>query len=242
VALDAAAANGVLMLMLILILRGKVARVAMLSGLLIGVVFASFTWAVAVGGEKATRRLTNLFKENPTHTYYSNRGRFLEETIYVLLPEYPLGAGLGRWGMMNFYFGDNSDPDRAAIWAEIQWTGWLLDGGVPLILAYVSAIAMAMLMAWRIALNRRLDTIATWAAIILAYDVGTFAATFNNPIFVGSQGLQFWTLNAALFAVAIHALRHPPTPTPGQVHSGDEPAPSIKASRRWTPDAPGGVS
>jgi len=196
----------VLVLIGIFLLRGQLARVALLAGLMVGVVIISLTWAIAVGGEAATRRLTSLMEDNPRTVYYSNRGRFLDETVNVLLPQYPLGAGLGRWGMMNYYFGDNSDPERAAIWAEIQWTGWLLDGGVPLILAYCAAIAAACFIALRVALDKRLGEVGVWGAIILSFNVGTFAATFNNPIFVGSQGLEFWTLNAALFAVATRRL------------------------------------
>ena len=35
----------------------------------------------------------------------SNRGAFVTQTIGELLDQYPLGAGVGRWGMMNTYFG-----------------------------------------------------------------------------------------------------------------------------------------
>jgi hypothetical protein len=98
-------------------------------------VVATFTWAVAIGGESTLERLSSLVSDRADAVYQQNRGHFLEDTINVLLPQYPLGAGLGRWGMMNSYFGDKSNPLTQQIWVEIQWTGWLLDGGVPLIIA-----------------------------------------------------------------------------------------------------------
>ncbi len=63
----------------------------------------------------------------------------------ICLPQYPLGAGLGRWGMISAYFGDNSNRP---IWAEIQWTGrWLLGrrssaGTIVYPLAFTGALAV----------------------------------------------------------------------------------------------------
>jgi hypothetical protein len=64
-------------------------------------VVATFTWAVAIGGESTLERLSSLVSDRADAVYQQNRGHFLEDTINVLLPQYPLGAGLGRWGMMN---------------------------------------------------------------------------------------------------------------------------------------------
>jgi len=181
-------------------LRGEVAKVAGLGITLVGVILASFGWAVWVGGEVVTKRLSSLIDDKPGEVYYSNRGHFLEDTVNKLLPKYPLGAGLGRWGMMYYYFGDKQDRERGEIWAEIQWTGWVLDGGIPLVLLYVSAIGAAFVVAGRIALSRRGGTLPLLGAMVLAYDVAALATTFNYPLFIGQGGLEFWILNASLFA------------------------------------------
>ena len=85
--------------------------------------------------------------------------------------------------MMNFYFGDNSNPDTAEIWAEEQWTGWLLDGGLPLIIAYALAIFLAMRTAFKIALGPVEPDLAILATVICGYDVGAFASTFGYSLF-----------------------------------------------------------
>ena len=42
----------------------------------------------------------------------------------------------GCWGMMFYYFGDPGNTKNPALWAEIQWTGWLYDGGIALVFFY----------------------------------------------------------------------------------------------------------
>lgn len=169
----------------------------------LGVVIAlSFTYAFSIGGRSMTGRMATLVQDRPEVVYYKNRGIFLEETVNVLLPQYPLGAGLGRWGMMNTYFGDQASIDAEPIYAEIQWTGWLLDGGLPLIFVYVTALIIAMFTASRIALDRSAGDISIWGGIVLAYSIGALASTFNSPVFNSQGGMEFWLLNALLFAVA----------------------------------------
>jgi hypothetical protein len=182
-------------------LRGEVRRVTGLIVTLVSVVAISFAWAVWVGGETVTSRLSTLIEDKPADVYYSNRGHFLEDLVYELLPKYPVGAGLGRWGMMYYYFGDKTDPQRGEIWAEIQWTGWLLDGGLPMIVLYCGALGAAFYVSGRIALDRANGMLGLFGAMVFAYDVGTLAMTFNYPIFVSQAGLEFWILNACLFAV-----------------------------------------
>jgi hypothetical protein len=170
----------------------------------IGVVaFFGFTWAIMVGGNEVGERFATLTASDPGTVYHQNRGLFIEASINDILPEYPLGAGLGRWGMMNHYFGDNSDPKTAMIWSEEQFTAWLVDGGVPLILAYLFAIAVAILFAFRLALKRIDPELAIMAAVICAYDVGAVASSLGYPFFGSQSGMEFWMLNATLFAAAL---------------------------------------
>jgi hypothetical protein len=119
------------------------------------------------------------------------------------LPKYPWGAGLGRWGMMNAYFGKNGNPLTDQIWVEIQWTGWLLDGGIPLIFAYTSALVFAIYLTLKISFDRqRRDELSFWGAVIFSYNIGIIMITFNYPVFISQMGMEFWLLNAALFVAA----------------------------------------
>ncbi|WP_131282662.1 hypothetical protein [Blastopirellula marina] len=183
--------------------RGEWRRTIFAGGMLAAILVVSFSWAVAVGGESVTRRLSSLIDDDMGEVYYKNRGHFLEDTINKQIPQYPLGAGLGRWGMMHRYFGNSDDLSSKPIWVEIMWTGWLLDGGLPLLLAYPAALAMACWFAWRVTISQLPGDLPIQAAAILAYNVGAIAVTFNYPYFIGQGGLEFWLLNAVLFG-AVH--------------------------------------
>jgi hypothetical protein len=205
----------VLTLAAVLAWRGEWSRLVIVASVVSAVVVGSFTWAVAVGGKSVTARLMTLTAESPEDVYHRNRGHFLEDTVNELAPRYPFGAGLGRWGMMNQYFGDPGNLHAESIWVEIQWTGWLLDGGIPLVLVYAGAVVLAGWTAFRIACSRLPGDLPLAAALILAYDVGAFAVTFNYPLFIGQGGLEFWLLNAVLFATACTAARRKaPAPPP----------------------------
>lgn len=182
----------------------RVAHLAQVITLTVAVVLAGFLLATAVGGEAVSERLATLVEGSPAEVYYSNRGKFVEHTVNELLPQYPLGAGLGRWGMMSVYFGEGAASNAAGLYAEIQWTAWLFDGGVLLMLLYPWAILIAFRAAWRIARHPEShhDGLWLWGALLLAYNLGTFAVTFSYPIFMSQGGLEFWFLNAALFAAA----------------------------------------
>jgi hypothetical protein len=173
--------------------------------LLVAASIVTFSGVIEFGGASVASRVLSLVDTPVGELYYRNRGRFLEYTVRELVPEYPLGAGLGRWGMTNSYFGDNSDPDRAAIWVEIQWTGWLLDGGIPLIVAYLAVLGLTFRYAWRLAWvggSAGRDEIWFWSALVVGYNVGALALTFSYPVFMSQQGLELWLLNGALFAAA----------------------------------------
>jgi len=184
-------------------------RLAYLTGLMTLAAVGGFSWAVGVGGTAITDRVNSLTDENPGEVYQKNRGQFLIYTIDEVLPEYPLGAGPGRWGMMSYYFGDHGDTRNLGLYAEIQWTGWLFDGGIALVLLYTFAIVLAFRVAYKVALNDRSADLATLAALVFAYDVSALAATFDSCFFIGGAGLDFWMLNAMLFNAAYHTLRKP---------------------------------
>jgi hypothetical protein len=172
--------------------------------IVICVVFlAAFELAMSLASDSVTERFTTLMGENKSEVYYSSRGLFVDETVNILLPQYPLGAGLGRWGMVNYYFGDNTDPQVPPLWVEIQWTGWLFDGGVPLIVVYICALWLALMVTMKIALGRNRSDLGIYATLLFTYDIGAIVDTFDSPFFAGQSGLEFWFLNAMLFAAVL---------------------------------------
>lgn len=179
-------------------LAGRVSRMFAV-GSVVGIVgIVAFLRAVALGGRSVTGRLSTLVSDDAGSVYFENRGVFLENTILHLLPDYPLGAGLGRWGMMTYYFGDGSK----VLWAEIQWTGWLYDGGIILMILYPLALGLTSYLAARISLRAVDPIVRTWATIVFAYDVGAFALTFSYPNFQATAGIEYWLINAALVQTA----------------------------------------
>lgn len=189
-------------------LRRGLTHATALVALLGGVSVGAYAWTTKLGGKKVIERLNTLVADDPLEVYYRNRGIFLEDTFGELLGEYPLGAGLGRWGMLRFYFGRDGDIESRPLWAEIQWTGWLYDGGIPLIVAYSAALLVTLLYAARLAMAKLREEqiqLWIWAAVVFAYDVGTLALTFSYPVFIGQLGLEFWVINSSLFAVGYRA-------------------------------------
>lgn len=193
-------------LLLLLLLSGRISKLVGLLGAIGAVVPGAFALALAVGGRSVTTRLNTLVDADPGTVYYANRGHFLEATLTEYLPRYPLGAGLGRYGMVHAYFGNAFD----ALWVEIQWTAWVFDGGLPMVLLYISAILMATWGCLKIArghFGKGDESLAVWAAVVVAYDVGAIAICFNYPLFAATGGVEFWLLNMAVLCAAYDAER-----------------------------------
>jgi hypothetical protein len=184
-------------------------RIAAIVAPLLITALVAFVLAVAVGGDTVTNRLSTLIEDDPRSVYYTNRGLFLEHTFRDLLPQYPLGAGLGRWGMMSSYFGDPYNAASPPIWAEIQWTAWLIDGGIPLMLAASTGMFLALREASRAAVSGipALRELSGLSGIFLGYSLGVIALTFNACPFAGTVGIDFWLFNAAFFAAVSRARR-----------------------------------
>lgn len=187
------------------------ARLTVLVPAMLSMAVLGGSLAFGLGGQDVRSRVASLTAKPASEVFYDSRGKFLQFTIETLLPQYPVGAGLGRWGMMRVYFGDESNLDSPPLYSEIQWSAWLLDGGVPLIIAYVFAIGAAMRFAWRNAFRSGNVRLAVWSALIFAYSVGALADTFAGHFFMSQLGLDFWMVHAALFATATSSLTRAPT-------------------------------
>jgi hypothetical protein len=147
-------------------------------------------------------RFATLTNGSPGEVYEQNRGGFVRQTIDELLPQYPFGAGLGRWGMARTYTSSFiQDTDPPAIWAEIQITGWLLDGGLPMWVLYGAAILSSLLYCYNAATRNADRDVRYFAGLILSLNVVTVMTIFDSPTFNNSPGAQFWLLTSVLAGV-----------------------------------------
>src|SRR5262249_1394359 len=108
---------------IVLTLQNRRARATMIAALGAALMVATFAFAIVLGGDSIADRTFSLFERDPISLYSTSRGGQLAYTYDDLLSSHPLGAGLGRWGMIAGYFG-SSDPGSEPLWAEIQVAGW----------------------------------------------------------------------------------------------------------------------
>src|SRR6185295_15028926 len=120
------------------------ASAAVLVTMSTAIIASAFIYAYILGGENILLRFLTIVKDDPGTFYYQNRGNQVEQAFLEYLPKYPLGAGLGRWGMMNYYFGDTYNLASPPIWVEIQWPAWIVDGGYFFLITYPIAIIVTI--------------------------------------------------------------------------------------------------
>ena len=99
----------------------------------------------------------------------------------------------------NTYFGDPTNLAAQPIYVEIQPTGWLLDGGVPLWLCYGGAILAAFATAWRLATQRFSPAMADIASLVLPVLLAIVGMGLAGPIFNTQVGILFWFLVGSLY-------------------------------------------
>jgi hypothetical protein len=181
--------------------QGRAGRAAQFATLSAGLLVGAFMLALTLGGQSVHDRFMTLFANDPLSVYQTARGTQLNVTFGDLLVNHPLGSGLGRWGMVANYFG-NFTPGIDSMWAEIQLTGWMIDGGVLMIVLYSGAIIVTALSEYRVAVMTRFPRLAQCAAVVLAANLGTAALIFSFTPFVTQIGIQYWFLAGALHGVA----------------------------------------
>jgi len=181
--------------------QGRTGRASQFGILAGAIVFGGFVIALALGGPVIRDRVMTLLGADPITVYQGARGAQLSITFSEMLYDHPLGAGVGRWGMAAAYFGDFTQLSTP-LWAEIQFTGWMIDGGVLMIALYLGSLATATLSQWRIALDRRFPRLSVCAAVILAANLGPALMIVSFTPFVTQVGIQYWFLAGALHGVA----------------------------------------
>jgi hypothetical protein len=183
-----------------LLRQGRVRQGVVLGAASAAAVVGGFLAAAAIGGDAVYERYFGILETGIAVSYQTNRGGFLEYTVRYGLTEYPLGAGAGRWGMMLVYFGHFDGNPSPPLWAELQITGWLYDGGIPLILTYLGAVGAVLLGLYRLASSA--GPLAYPA--LMAFCAALFIAvqSFAGPSFNSTGGMQFWLLAALVFRAA----------------------------------------
>jgi hypothetical protein len=181
--------------------QGRASRASQFAILGGGIVVGSLTLAIALGGESIAQRVQSLLVADPLTVYQGARGVQFTYTFGELLYQYPFGAGLGRWGMVAMYFG-SSNPGSTSIWAEIQFTGWAIDGGFLMVALYVGALAVAAIAQYRLAIRATNPRLAICAAVILAANLGPAIMIVSFTPFMSQIGVQYWFLAGALHGVA----------------------------------------
>jgi hypothetical protein len=188
----------VLTVIAVFAVTGRASRSASVSFAALAFVFTGLLFALSLGGDSVTNRLATLTAEPASTVYYTARGRMVEDAFLNGLPEYPFGAGLGRWGMISVYFANQV----RSLWAEVQWAGWVYDGGILMVIAYPVAILVVLTHSTKLALRRTTAELEVWATVITGYNVGAIALTFSYAFFMSSGGVEFWLINAALIQAA----------------------------------------
>jgi hypothetical protein len=165
----------------------------------VGLLACAYVWAVSVGGEAVAGRFLGLLDGGLLRTFEENRGSVLRYTMAELLYDFPLGAGLGRWGMMQVLFGDSTMWQAPPIHVEVQPTGWLLDGGLPLLVLYAGALTSALVYSYRIVVKAPAVRLRDLAAVLLCAQLAIVTLCLAGPAFNTQLGIQFWALTGALF-------------------------------------------
>jgi hypothetical protein len=186
------------MYMGMLVMQKQMKRVTGFATLSAGLLVGGLSLATVLGGQSVNERFTTLIADDPRHLYYQSRGQSVEYAFSSLMLEYPLGAGLARWGMMRNYFGNPGKLDSTEVFAEVQPNAWILDGGIFLLLFYSLALAVTAMYDLKLVrtLANRDDRL--WAAAVIAANFGTIALVFSFVPFGTAVGLQFWFLEGAL--------------------------------------------
>ena len=198
-------------------LQRNLRAAAMLSGGGVIMAVGSLLWVARSAGNVIWERFVGtLINKNAGQLFHQSRGAFVQGALEDTLFKYPLGYGLGWWGMIQATFGNRDRP--SPIWVEVMIPGWIYDGGIPLLVGYMGALGVAFYSSVRIALTTRDRELAFWAAVIVALNLSSLATTMSFITFLSPMGLQFWILAAALHAADIRSRAMPPSPASPGAH------------------------
>ncbi len=174
----------------------------LISGIGVFLFATAVIWAVNTGGESISNRFSFLWGEQDYKDLANQRGRFYSWTFDEHLREYPLGAGVGRWGVMAESFNnDYTNIKSSKLHAEIQLTGWLYDGGYLMWIIYPMAILFALIPILRMSFTSVKDERTFWYAIVLALNLSVIIQAYSQPTFNTQFGIIFWFFSGAVIGL-----------------------------------------
>ena len=163
----------------------------------VGLVVVGLSVATTLGGDSVAERFQTLLEGDPRQLYYQSRGIQVESAMTELVDQYPFGAGLGRTGMLSYYFGDGGPASRG-LFAEVQPNAWMLDGGVPLVALYGLVLIVTLFGDLNLIRSLADPEDRLVATIVVAANVGTIGLVFTFVPFGTAVGMQFWFLEGML--------------------------------------------
>ena len=187
----------------LLVRRNEFGRLALVVPLVIVVAVGGFRLGVHLGGDAVAERFGTLTDEGTAAYRNAGRTEQLQYAMTDLLMQFPLGAGPGRWGMMQDYFGDPLSATAPPIWAELQPNGWILDGGIFLVILYGLALFVTTREDIRLIKNANDRRFRLVAGVITAANAGVLAMIFGFTPFTNQMGTQYWVLTAILHGAAL---------------------------------------
>jgi hypothetical protein len=217
-----------------MVLLGLQGRLASALSIAVGggsMIVGSLYWVARRMGNSVTDRFLTLLDSDPTGLYTGSRGGFLRETLTKTIWENPLGYGLGWWGTVNVMF--FTATKVSTVWVEVMITAWIIDGGIPLLIAYGGAVVVATWNAGRIALTSKDPDVSFWATAVLGQNISAIALCFSFVTFLSPIGMQFWLLNAALHAADVQSRAKGERPKPVAANRARRRIP-----RPWPPGHP----
>ena len=183
---------------IIMVVQGRLRTVLSTALLMVVCGVCGFVYAELYGGKSTVDRFATLLAHSPLTVYEkSARMGMVTGAFDTYLVEHPLGAGLGRWGMMRKYFGNENNSDSPEIWAEVQFAAWVLDGGIVLLSLYLIALAAAVQRLIRSSLFHQSLQLRQWGAVLVMLSAGPIAFLFSYCPFYSQMGIQFWLLIGA---------------------------------------------
>jgi hypothetical protein len=178
--------------------QGRVVQSTYIAASATALLLGSFVWAVTLGGDSVQQRYSGIYENGVVQTYSDNRGLNISNTVYQLPFEYPLGAGVGRWGMMSAYFPEPANWLHPSLYAEIQPEGWIYDGGVLMCVFYPAALFVAMRYTYKVAIDHD-SQLSDAAMLLFVVQLLVFGLCFTGPVFNTQIGIMFWLATAMLY-------------------------------------------
>ena len=128
----------------VLMLQERKSRAMVFGGVAAAIIVGTFSLRAHAWRREHRRAHVHALRPGPRGAVSPvSRGGQLSYTFGELLQTYPMGAGLGRWGMIAAYFGSGATPGVEPLWAEIQVAGWAIDGGIALLILSIGALVVS---------------------------------------------------------------------------------------------------